>query len=335
MDLTSPVVFCTIAEAANGLPERAVLICDENTRQWADRLADGKPVIQIQGGEAGKTWAGVEHVLSQALHAGVDRGVTFVAVGGGVVGDLAGFAAAVYMRGVPLVQVPTSLLAMVDSAIGGKTGVDLPEGKNLAGSFWPAQEVLVCAETLETLPNREWLCGAAEVWKYGFIMDAALLDQLRQDPIRPGRPNLAQIIEGCVNHKMGVVAADPLERTGLRAILNFGHTVGHALESATAYQRWTHGEAISIGMTVEATLSEMLIGTAGGVATAVREGLQSQGLPTSVPDDIDHAELVRHMRRDKKAEAGRLAFSLLPSLGSCKLVKGIEEAVVMEALRRS
>jgi 3-dehydroquinate synthase len=252
-----------------------------------------------------------------------------VALGGGVVGDLAGFVAATYMRGVPLVQIPTSLLAQVDSSVGGKVGIDLPEGKNMVGAFYPPERVSICTETLDTLSQREFDNGMAEVWKAGFILDRSLVDRLVAKSLTRD-----EMVQRCIEIKRQVVEADEFETNGERAKLNFGHTVGHAVEKLTGYGPVLHGEAISIGMVIEARLGEAIGLSEPGTHDAVEECLGSQGLPTTslVLRNIDM--LIETMRRDKKASGGRLAFSLLTHIGGCKLVEDVPESDVRKVLAR-
>jgi 3-dehydroquinate synthase len=253
-----------------------------------------------------------------------------IAFGGGVIGDLAGFAAASYMRGVPLIQVPTTLLSQVDSSVGGKVGIDLPEGKNLAGAFYPPAVVHICREVLDTLSERQMRNGMAEVWKYGFIMDPKLLPQLP-----PKADALQEVIRRCTELKAQIVEDDEYETRGSRAILNFGHTVGHAIEQVTGYGPVLHGEAISIGMVIESHLGERLGITKAGTTEQISTHLSDYGLPTKMAPALDIDQLVHAMRRDKKAEAGSLAFSLLTKIGECKLIKGVPEGEVRAALAQA
>lgn len=308
-------------------------ITDENVGR-ALNLETGARFV-LPAGEATKRWSVAGEVLEWLAETGATRKATIAAVGGGVVGDLAGFVAAAYMRGVRLIQAPTSLLAMVDSSVGGKTGVDLKGGKNLAGAFWPAEEVLICREALDTLPEREWQCGSAEIWKYGAIMDIGLWERLEREPVVPTSSHLDDTIWTCIAHKRDVVEADEHETTGRRAILNFGHTVGHAIEWALNYEELTHGEAIAIGMVMEAEIGEEVGVTQRGTAERVRRGMEKQGLPVSLPSKCDPEILVQVMRRDKKAAPGALGMSLLEMLGTCKLVQGVSESAVLRVLART
>lgn len=289
-------------------------------------------VHAVEPGEGSKTLEVYSAALEWLAMKGATRQATIVALGGGVVGDLAGFVAATYMRGVRLIQVPTTLLAMVDSSVGGKVGLDLPQGKNLVGAFYPPQRVCVPLDTLDTLPDRELTNGAAEVVKYGFILDATLLDAIGGRQVRPGHPRLEEIVRRCIALKAQVVEQDEHETSGLRAILNYGHTIGHAIEAVLGYQHLLHGEAVSIGMAFEAALGERLGITPTGAARTVSDALARQGLPVSLPPGLDRGALLAAMRRDKKATHQGLAFALLTGVGACKLVTEVGESEVLAVL---
>ena len=315
-----PIIETTLLQALTDLPKDARVITDSNVVTVVPPL--NRPTLVLPAGEATKSLERFGEVLGWLARTGASRQTTLVALGGGVVGDLVGFVAAAYMRGVPLLQVPTTLLAMVDSSVGGKVAVDLPEGKNLAGAFWPPTEVRLPLDALNTLPPRQRTNGMAEVLKYGFIMDAPLLDE----PLDVMR---------CVRLKAQVVEEDEHETTGRRAILNFGHTVGHAIERLTGYGPVLHGEAISIGMVVEADLGVSLGVTAPGTSERVRETLRAHGLPTAHETTREAEAMLSAMRGDKKAVGGRLAFSLLTRIGECKLVTDVPEDDVRRVLEAS
>lgn len=285
------------------------------------------PDAVVPAGEAAKTLV-VHAGLSERMAAkGCSRRTTVVALGGGVIGDLAGFLAATWMRGVDLLMIPTTLLAQVDSSVGGKTGVDLAAGKNLVGAFHPASEVRICPTVLATLPDRQIRNGLAECLKYGFIAEPDLLPRFTG-----GLPDEAAILR-CVDLKRRIVEADEFETTGLRATLNFGHTIGHAIEHLAGYDgSLLHGEAIAIGMTLEARLGEKLGITAPGTAIEVADRLHAVGLPVQLPTTARPDALISVMRGDKKASGGRLAFALLDRIGSCRLVKDVPELAVREVL---
>ncbi len=329
------VHFLPLDQAASQISDDSRWITDHNVaRSWSHVLA-GREHLEVPPGEGSKCLDALGRIAEWLANTGASRSTTIVAFGGGVIGDLAGFAAATYMRGVPLIQIPTTLLAQVDSSVGGKVAVDIAAGKNLVGAFYPPDAVYVPVEALQTLPPREFTNGMAEVWKYAFILDLPLLQRLQDQPIDVESPDLSAVIHRCIELKQQVVSQDEFETNGLRAILNFGHTVGHAIEQVVGYGTILHGEAISIGMVVEARLGEHLGITERGVSEVVERCLQGQGLP------VDHAvlrneeALLQIMRRDKKATTGNLAFSLLTQLGGCKLVKGVERDAVLAALRTS
>ena len=320
------VRFVTAEEALGTLPEASFVITDRNLNgHFGHLLPAGTPVYKVEPGESSKSTAGYLQAIHWLASTGAQRDATVVALGGGVVGDLAGFAAATYMRGIPYIQVPTSLLAQVDSSVGGKVGVDLPEGKNMLGAFHPPIEVRMATDLLHTLPPREFANGMAEVLKYGFIMAPEILGM-------DARKDVRSLVRRCIECKRDVVEADEFETTGRRAILNFGHTVGHALEHATGYAELLHGEAISIGMAVEARLSERLGMAPPGTRDTVVSHLSGQGLPVTHPTLADPAALIDAMRRDKKASGGKLAFSLLRGIGACELVRDVPESEVIAAL---
>jgi 3-dehydroquinate synthase len=278
--------------------------------------------IVLEAGEQTKSFAGLEHLLTQLLELGIERRTTLVALGGGVIGDLTGFAAAVALRGIDFIQIPTTLLAQVDSSVGGKTGIDTPQGKNLVGAFHQPRLVLADTATLDTLPRRQMLAGFAEVAKYGLINDPAFFSWLESNGVdvieRADGPLRHAVLESCRN-KARVVAADEREQDA-RALLNLGHTFGHALEAECGYSdELLHGEAVAIGMVMAFDLSAQLGLCALEDAARVQRHLASVGLPTS-PSWIDGREwsaerLIRHMGRDKKVQDGRIAFVLAKGIG--------------------
>ena len=271
-------------------------------------------VLALPDGEQFKTRATLDVVLDRLVELGATRDTTVVALGGGVVGDIAGFAAATYMRGVGFVQVPTSLLAQVDSSVGGKTGVNHAGGKNLIGAFYQPRAVLIDTATLATLPDRELRAGLAEVIKYGAICDlgffAWLEDNMAALTARDAGA-LGQAIRRCCELKAEVVAADERE-AGRRAILNFGHTFGHAIERVQGYGDWLHGEAVAAGMVMAARLSDV-----DGIERLVAL-LEAAGLPVT-PPDIAAADWMAAMGLDKKARRGQLRFVLLDALGAARV----------------
>lgn len=291
----------------------------------------------LQDGESHKTFANVGDALATLAGMAATRDATVIALGGGVVGDLAGFAAALWMRGVAVIQIPTTLLAMVDSSVGGKTGVNLPEGKNLVGAFHPPQAVFIDPEYLSTLPDRELAAGLAEVVKIAAIRDVGLfawLESNAQALLDREPAALHHAILGSVRHKAQVVEADPLER-GERALLNFGHSFGHAIESHSGYTRFLHGEAVAIGMLAAARLAGQLGMADHADGERLRRLLHNLGLPTAIPADLSADELLHLMALDKKVLAGRMRLILTRGIGRAEIVGDVDEALVLAALRAS
>ncbi len=266
--------------------------------------------------------------------AGADRKTLLVAVGGGVVGDLAGFVAATYARGISFAQVPTTLLAQVDSSVGGKVGVNLPQAKNMVGAFWQPAAVLVDTQTLQTLPEREYRSGLAEVVKYGVIMDAeffAKLESETEELVHRQHDVLQTVIARCCRLKADVVEADEREETGRRAILNYGHTFAHAFEAVAGYGQLLHGEAVSIGMMCAARLAERLRMVDSEFVLRQRALLIALSLPVATPE-LDQDKLIDAMGYDKKAAHGKLRFVLPTELGTVKMVECVDLNDVRAAL---
>ncbi|MGN6512251.1 MAG: 3-dehydroquinate synthase [Lysobacteraceae bacterium] len=290
----------------------------------------------IAAGEASKTLASFGELVRELADFGATRDACVFALGGGVVGDLAGFAAACWMRGIDVVQLPTSLLAMVDSSVGGKTAVDLPQGKNLVGAFHPPRAVFADTTTLRTLPARELRAGLAEVVKYGAIRDAAFLGWLdaHAAALLAGDDGvLAEAIATSCAHKAAIVERDPRER-GERALLNFGHTFAHAIEAEQGYGGLVHGEAVAVGMVLAARLAAALGLAADADADALAALLARCGLPVALPDGLDADALLARMRLDKKADAGGLRFVLWDGPGRARVVAGVPDDAVRAVLRR-
>jgi 3-dehydroquinate synthase len=279
----------------------------------------------VPAGESSKDWKWAAELWSLAAQAGLDRTSVIVALGGGMVGDLAGFVAATYLRGVRLIQMPTSLLAMVDSSVGGKTAINLPQGKNLVGAFYQPVEVVADLNTLGTLPEREYRSGLAEVVKYGVIWDAAFFRCLEEqaEALLARRANvLERVVARCCEIKAEVVAIDERE-SGPRAVLNFGHTLAHALETAAGYGRWLHGEAVAIGMAFAAQLSVATHGMPAAEAARMTGLLKRLGLPVGPGEGGAPWPALREaMRADKKTVQGSLRFVLARRLGA--VVHGCE-----------
>ncbi|MDG2123734.1 MAG: 3-dehydroquinate synthase [Verrucomicrobiales bacterium] len=271
-------------------------------------------LITVPAGEASKSMAAAEDVCRQMIRAGLDRSSLLVALGGGVVGDLAGFVAAIFYRGIPFIQVPTTIVSQVDSSVGGKTGVNAPEGKNLIGSFHQPALVLADTTTLASLPAREFNEGFAEVIKHAAIRDGEMLSQLGPAASN-SREKLAPLIARNVSIKARVVEQDERETSGTRALLNFGHTIGHAVESAAGYGTLLHGEAISLGTHAALKLSRELAGLSDEHSQAVAAALDAFQLPRTLPDGLDTDDLIRRTMTDKKFQSGKIRFVLLRSLG--------------------
>lgn len=338
------------ARLAQVLRGRHVLIVSDShvAPLYADRaeaaLAGARPGLRVArwvmpAGEQEKTLARFGECLNALAELGATRDAAVVALGGGVVGDLAGFAAACWMRGIDCVQLPTTLLAMVDSSVGGKTAVDLPQGKNLVGAFHPPRAVIADTTTLRTLPDRELRAGLAEVVKYGAIFDAHFLDWLdahADDLLARDDAALAEAIARSCEFKADVVARDPYER-GHRALLNFGHTFGHAIEAEQGYagtgrDELNHGEGVAVGMVLAARLSTALDLAPAADAGRLEKLLRRLGLPTAIPAGLAPEALLARMRLDKKADAAGLRFILWDRAGAARIVAGVPEERVLEVL---
>lgn len=292
-------------------------------------------LITVRAGESAKSLRSVQACYDQLAAHRLERKSFIVALGGGVVGDLAGFVAATYLRGIPFVQVPTTLLAQVDSSVGGKVGVNLKAGKNLVGAFHQPQLVLCDLDALKTLPEREFRSGLAEVIKYGIICDAALFKRLERElpKILAREPRtLASVIARCCEIKAEVVAQDETE-SGLRAILNFGHTIGHAIENISGYGRYLHGEAISIGQTLAAWLSVKGAGLPSKDAIRIGNLFAAAGLPNRIRlPEQQRSRLFKAMRLDKKVSGGEIKFVLAERIGKVVWGQRVPEQWINEAL---
>ncbi|MBN3926903.1 3-dehydroquinate synthase [Nostoc sp. NMS4] len=288
-------------------------------------------------GERYKTLNSIQKIYDVALENRLERSSTMVALGGGVIGDMTGFAAATWLRGINVVQVPTSLLAMVDSAIGGKTGVNHPHGKNLIGAFHQPRLVLIDPDVLKTLPMREFRAGMAEVIKYGVIWDAELFALLeaskRLDQLRYVKPDLiTSILTRSCQAKADVVGKDEKEG-GLRAILNYGHTIGHTVESLTGYRLVNHGEAVAIGMVAAGQIAVDL-GLWQNVDTERQNALiQKAGLPTQLPDGVDIEAIIEALQLDKKVKAGKVRFVLPTEIGVVTITDEVPSDIIRQVLR--
>ena len=282
-------------------------------------------LLVIAPGERAKSMAQAAALCERLSAAGLDRSSFLVSLGGGVVLDLAGFVAAIYLRGIPYVSIPTTLLAQVDSCIGGKTGVNSGAGKNLIGSFHHPALVVADTETLRSLPERIWHEGFAEAIKHGIICDAELFDSLGA----VNRDHLETFIERNMAIKAAIVAADEREHNDVRSLLNFGHTIGHAIEYAAGYGNMLHGEAISLGMIAAAQVSVRRAGLSLGEAARIRAALQAHHLPVALPPDFPREKIFAALPRDKKFESGRVRFVVAHAIGRAS----VADNVTMEDLR--
>lgn len=332
------------AMAATGCGRRAVIISNptvfslygDAVAKSLDRAHIPCSRLLVPDGEIYKDYFWAFHLLTSLLEQNCDRKTCLVALGGGVIGDITGFAASLFMRGVAFVQVPTTLLAQVDSAVGGKTAVNHPLGKNMIGTFCQPSLVWADTATLDTLPRREFTAGMAEVIKYGIIHDEAFfgyLEQNRRRILDMDHDCLAFVAARSCAIKADVVSRDERE-SGLRATLNFGHTVGHAIETETGYTRFLHGEAVAMGMWYETKIAEARELIGGHDVARVRDLLTGCGLSPEMPDDLAPGQMIAHMRRDKKTTQGMLTFILPEGIGRVRIVRGIDEGEIGRVFRR-
>jgi len=328
---------------------RATVVTDENVaRLHLPEVLDGlrragiaADSVVLPAGEDAKSMRGLEELLDRLLALRVERRDLLLALGGGVVGDLVGFAAAILRRGMDFVQLPTTLLAQVDSSVGGKTGINTRHGKNLVGAFHQPRLVLADVGALDSLPRRELLAGYAEVAKYGLLGDGAFFEWLEANGaalVAGDRAARTQAVEACCRAKAAIVARDERE-TGDRALLNLGHTFGHALEAEAGYGGGLlHGEAVAIGMVLAFDLSVRLGLCAGQDAVRARRHLAAVGLPTAAAErglgDVPAARLIEHMRQDKKVQDGRMTFVLVRGIGQAFLTREVDLADVAAVLER-
>ncbi|HWI65601.1 MAG TPA: 3-dehydroquinate synthase [Symbiobacteriaceae bacterium] len=333
----------TLVRRAVPRATRALIITDTNVAarfgsaaKTSLELSDLETVkATVPAGEASKSLAQAYNLYTACVNAKLDRHSVIIALGGGVVGDLAGFVAATYLRGIPFVQVPTTLLAQVDSSIGGKTGVDLPQGKNLVGAFHQPSLVVADLDALTSLPKREIAAGMAEVVKHAVIRDAGFLHLLENEVERVLNVDpmvMGVVVENNCRIKAEVVAADERE-TGLRAILNFGHTVGHAMEISLGLGNWLHGECVAVGMVAATAISRQLgMLKEPDLPVRLERLLQRLGLPVRLPTNINLTALEQLMYRDKKAEAGRINWVLPVRAGEVAVSGSVPTHVVLQAL---
>ena len=336
-DVGGPGLFAR--QRAKGV--RAFVVTDEHVIDHADKVSAAlrdagfqSLLVSLPSGESQKSLATASYLYDQFAEAGADRRTLVVAVGGGVIGDLAGFVAATWNRGLPLLMVPTTLLAMVDSCVGGKVGINHPRGKNLIGAFHQPVGVWIDTAFLSTLPDREYRSGLAEVVKYGVILDGeffAYLDQHAAAILARRDECVRHIVDRSCRLKANVVECDEREETGLRAVLNYGHTFAHAFESVGGYGAWLHGEAVSAGMICASTLAERRGLISADVTERQRRLLQTFALPIA-PQRWPVDDLLAAMRLDKKAVAGQMRFVLPRRLGEVALFDDVPEVDVRRVL---
>ena len=330
-----------LAELIDGW-SHAIIICDEKVAEVIGKAVEdslsqsGKRTTRllVPSGEENKSFASLSMLWGRMLDGKSDRKSVVVAVGGGVVGDQAGFAAATFARGLRFVQVPTTLLAMVDSSVGGKTGINMPAAKNMIGAFWQPHAVWIDTSTLDSLPDREFRSGLAEVVKYGIILDSpffAYLEDNAEAILSRSHDHIQYIVRRSCELKAQVVSQDERETNGLRAILNYGHTFGHAIEAKTSYGRFLHGEAISIGMTMAGHLAVRLELWQEEYQRRQSSLLRKFGLPTGF-SEVPCEQLVEAMQWDKKTEHGKLNFILPTRIGNVRAVSNCQYADIAGAI---
>ncbi|QVL32574.1 3-dehydroquinate synthase [Telmatocola sphagniphila] len=333
--------WLTFLKSALGHTRKLFFVSDTHTTTLMQKLRDlslGAYECNhaiIPAGESSKSMAQFSFLLDELAEFGADRQTGVVAVGGGVIGDLAGFAAAAYNRGLPFIQVPTTLLAMVDSSVGGKVGINHPKGKNLIGAFHQPKAVWIDIGSLVTLPEREYLSGLAEVVKYGVIQDPQFFEFLEQNTakiLKRDAAILRQIVARCCRLKADVVEKDEREETGLRMILNYGHTFAHAFETVSGYGHWLHGEAVAAGMVYASRLAEKKDLIPASITERQIKLLSEFRLPVKAESGWKIPDLIEVMKRDKKAQAGRLRFILPVKLGEVRALDDVTEQQVAEVL---
>ena len=290
-------------------------------------------LITILAGEKSKTLAQAGAIFDQMIAAGLDRQSFLIGLGGGVIGDISGFVAAIYHRGIPHVQIPTTLLAMVDSSIGGKTGVNTRNGKNLIGAFHQPALVIDDLDVLKTLPRREFNQGFAEIIKHAVIMDAKMFRTLQSGKVGDALA-LQTLIKRNIQIKSRVVGRDERDKTGERALLNFGHTVGHAIERAGNYQKFLHGEAVSLGIVAACTISMKKAGLPSDQRRAIVDLLRRFNLPTELPPNFPRKKILDAVKFDKKFESGKVRFVVTPRIGTARITNDVTLADIHEAVKQ-
>lgn len=319
--------------------KRCAVVTDSNVgplyaQQVLDSLKQSgieATLITVPAGETSKSMSAVEGICREMLRAGLDRKAFLIALGGGVIGDLAGFAASIFLRGIPFIQAPTTLLSQVDSSVGGKTGVNTPEGKNLLGTFAQPALVLADLDTLETLPQRVYHEGFAEIIKHAAIRDASMFEAITA--VADGQGSLTDLVKRNVEIKARIVEQDEHETTGERALLNFGHTIGHAIEASAGYGELFHGEAISLGMVAAARLSSDLAGLPPAAVSQLTDLFKRFELPTQLPEKINTEVILDHMKHDKKFSEGKIRFVLLRVLGDAFVSPDVTTDQITNAIK--
>ncbi|HEY4270943.1 MAG TPA: 3-dehydroquinate synthase [Candidatus Udaeobacter sp.] len=325
---------------ALGSCRNCALISDSNVaRLFAHRIRKSlssagfrSTLITIPAGEKSKTLEQAGAICDQMIAAGLDRRSFVVGLGGGMIGDISGFVAAIYQRGIPHIQIPTTLLAMVDSSIGGKTGVDTRAGKNLIGAFHQPLLVIDDIDVLKTLPRREFNQGFSEIIKHAVIADAKMFRALKSWKAGDA-PALQRLIKRNIEIKSGIVSKDEHDRTGERALLNFGHTVGHAIERAGNYRKFLHGEAVSLGIVAACSVSITRAGLSPDERGAIVNLLQQFGLPTRLPRNFPRKKILDAVKFDKKFEGGKIRFVVTPRLGAAYVAKNVTLDDIGEAVK--
>ena len=332
-----------VASDLNILRERGgkvAVVTDERVAaaqaSTVDAMGGAAPRIVVPAGEESKSLEVFGRVLDFLAKERLDRGGAVVAIGGGVIGDLAGYAAASYLRGVALYQVPTTLLAMVDSSVGGKTGINLSAGKNLVGAFHQPRAVYIATDVLRTLPAREFAAGMAEVIKYGLLGDVELFEALAQTPLTVDSPELPAVVRRCCEAKARIVEEDECETApqGGRALLNLGHTFAHAVEKVAGYGVYLHGEAVAIGLVAAARLSRELGYLSAGLVLQIEQTLSRHKLPVSLQTPIATDALIAAMAQDKKVRAGRLRFVVMEAAGRAITKDNVDPQLVRAIWRK-
>jgi 3-dehydroquinate synthase len=321
-----PHKTCAIISDSNVAP----LLADRIKRSLTSTSFD-PTLITIPAGEKSKTLQQASAICEQMIAAGLDRKSFVIGLGGGVIGDISGFVAAIYHRGIPHVQIPTTLLAMVDSSIGGKTGVNTADGKNLLGAVHQPSLVIDDLDVLKTLPHREFNQGFAEIIKHAIIADAKMFRQLQSWETSDAFA-LLRLIKRNIKIKAAFVARDERDRTGKRALLNFGHTVGHAIERAGDYRRFLHGEALSLGIVAACAISIKRAGLLPGQRDAVTDLLQRFDLPTRLPKNFSREKIFNALKFDKKIEGGKIRFVVTPKIGAAHVSRDVTMEDIREAI---